>query len=268
MGETTGISWCDHTFNPWIGCTKVSAGCDLCYAETQNNRFQWNPAGWGKGAPRKLTADANWIKPLAWAKQAITDGVLRRVFAGSLCDPFDDEVPSAWRDRYFTLIDDVGEYCRHFRTVPGSGLEFMILTKRIKGAWKKLPGEWVEYLPEYVRLGVTAENQPNADRRIHELFSTWRGKNFISVEPMLGPLDLTHDLDGYNPYGASLDWVIVGGESGAGCRPMNIDWARSVRDQCKEAGVPFFFKQIGGHPNKQHDPARWPADLRIQEFPK
>lgn len=268
MGEKTGISWTDHTFNPWIGCTKVSPGCDLCYAESQNKRYNWNPAGWGKGAPRKMTSSANWKKPLAWAKAAIQDGALRRVFGGSLCDPFDDEVPTHWRDMYFNLIDDVGEYCRHFRAVPGTGLEFMLLTKRIKGAWKKLPGEWVEYLPDYVRIGVTAEDQPHANRRISELFRTWRGKNFVSVEPMLGRLDLTPFLyEGGNPYGVKIDWVVCGGESGAGCRPLDIDAAIDLRRQCLDAGVPFHFKQLGGFPDKRHDPEQWPAALRVQEFP-
>lgn len=259
MGEATKISWAHDSWNFWIGCTKVSQGCKLCYAEAQNRRFNWNPAGWGPGAPRRLTSEANQKKPMAWARRAIKENELRRVFAGSLCDPLDAEVPEQWRNRYYNLIDDVGEYCRFHRETPGAGIEFLILTKRIEHAWKMLPLEWQKYPPDCVRLGVTVENQENA-RRIDAMLRVWRGKNFVSVEPMLGPITL--------PHLQSIDWVIVGGESGPGCRPMQVDWALDVKRQCARTTTPFFFKQLGGHPNKQDDPDKWPSALQCQQFPK
>lgn len=105
MGENTAISWADHTFNPWIGCTKVSAGCKNCYAAAQDKFRSWTPEGWGAGKPRKLTSEANWQKPLQWNRQAEREGVRYRVFCASLADVFDSEVSDVWRDDLFFLID-------------------------------------------------------------------------------------------------------------------------------------------------------------------
>lgn len=229
MGEKTGIAWTDHTFNPWIGCTKITAGCDHCYAESENNRFQWNPNGWGKGKPRKLTSDANWKKPLQWARQAVKDGVTRRVFCASLADVFDAEVDEAWKLRLYDLIDECGKI---------GGLEWLLLTKRTEWIFANLPIAWQKNPPEFIRLGATAEHQVAADYRYPDLFAYWHGKNFLSVEPMLGPVNLKLYLK------LDLGWVICGCESGENARPMNIDWARSLRDQCQAAGVPFFLKQM------------------------
>lgn len=261
MGEKTGITWTDHTFNPWIGCTKVSPGCAHCYAETQNKRYNWT-AGWGKGQLRQRTSESNWKKPIAWARQAVLDGVIRRVFCASLADVFDNEVAPAWRNDLFHLIDQTGEI---------GGLEWLLLTKRPYNLPAMLPEAWGTNPPLYTCIGTTIEDQKQADMRIPLLLDSWKGKNFLSVEPMLGPLDLTHDLDGYKGNGLysndKIHWVIVGGESGPGCRPMDLEWARGVRDQCIESNVPFFFKQIGGFPDKKHLPEQWPEDLRIQQFP-
>jgi protein gp37 len=267
MGETTGIGWTDHTFNPWIGCTKVSAGCKFCYAETQNNRYQWNPEGWGKGKPRKRTSEANWKKPLEWARKAIRDGIITRVFCASLADVFDPEVPQEWRFDLWDLITGCSNP-EEFE-VSGSGLEWLILTKRPENLWM-LPDAWLKYPPSWVRIGVTGENQENWDRRTAELLRVWKGKNFVSVEPMLGPVTLNETAHQTNDFGLTcdIDWVICGGESGPGCRPMHTGWAESLRFQCLAAGVPFFMKQLGGHPNKRHDPEQWPEYLRVQEWPE
>lgn len=273
MGTTTGISWCDHTFNPWIGCTKVSQGCKNCYAETQNKRYNWT-AGWGKGAPRRRTSEANWRKPLEWARAAVRDGVTRRVFCASLADVFDEEVPQEWRADLWNLIRECN-YSEMY-DVYGSGLEWLILTKRPENIARMMPPEWLEYRPNCIRLGVTCEDQENANKRIHQLFRAWKGPNFISYEPALGPVNFreffvdtpveVEEKRGFIT--PTIDWIICGGESGPGCRPMDLEWARDVRDHCKAAYVPFFMKQLGGHPKKRHDPAEWPADLRIQEFPE
>ncbi len=271
MGEKTGISWCDATFNPWIGCTKVSQGCKFCYAETQNNHYQWNPAGWGPGTPRKRTSAANWAKPIQWAKRAVKDGVIRRVFCASLADVFDAEAPIGARLDLFQLIKATGEI---------GGLEWLILTKRPENIEKMMIGSWLSNPPDYIRLGVTAEDQENADKRISELLRVWKGNNFISYEPALGLVDFTgrtvdqvwmndiHDPVFEDENVMKVNWIVCGGESGAGCRPMDLMWARSIRNQCADCGVPFFMKQLGGFPDKRHDPAGWPGDLRVQEFPK
>ncbi|MFA6270305.1 MAG: DUF5131 family protein [Candidatus Paceibacterota bacterium] len=264
MGEATKILWAGRplpdgsiepgfSWNPWIGCTKVSAGCLNCYAETLNSFHKWNPEGWGKGKPRKLTSDTNWKKPIQWAKKAVKDGVTRRVFCASLADVFDDEVPNEWRLRLFALIMDTEKI---------GGLEWLILTKRPENIETMLP--WMSDTITNIRIGVTCENQEMADKRILELLRAWRGKNFVSVEPMLEEVNLRQStidfLDGWyadiyihrdtgeaEPMQVpmrKLDWVICGCESGSNARPMNIDWTRSLRDQCVEASTPFFLKQM------------------------
>lgn len=237
MGADTKIEWCDHTFNPWIGCTKVSPACDHCYAEALARRYGW--AEWGAGKPRTLTSDANWKKPLAWNRAALRDGVRRRVFCASLADIFDAEVPDAWRGEFFAqLVDKTPQ------------LDWLLLTKRPQVAAK-----WFaqEPAPANVWLGTTVEDQKMADLRIPILLSIKVAKRFLSCEPLLGAIDLRaikrtraegfmRPLDGrFN----RIDWVIAGGESGAGARPSHPDWFRTLRSQCTAACVPFFFKQWG-----------------------
>lgn len=288
MGEKTKISWCDHTFNPWIGCTKVSTGCRHCYAETQNARFRWN-GGWGKGQPRRRTSKKNWAKVLDWDRWASVEDKPRRVFCASLADVFDGEVDQEWRNDLWKLIDDTPH------------LEWLILTKRPEHIMDMLPKAWLISPPDHIRIGVTVEDQAAAEERIPLLLQSWGGRNFLSCEPLLGAVEISYYLSGcveqvsdrqyvtrdmardagdmalegslyseeeWEPTTQPIDWVIVGGESGPGCRPMNLQWARDLRYQCLSERVPFFFKQIGGHPDKFHDPAGWPEDLRIQEVPE
>lgn len=256
MAEKTGIAWTDHTFNPWIGCAKVSDGCKHCYAETQNKRYSWVD-NWGPGAPRKRTSAANWKQPIQWAKQAKAEGIKRLVFCASLADVFDDEVDYHWRNDLWELIAEASD-----------GLEWLILTKRPENILDMFPARWQDAKPDFVRLGVTCENQAMADKRLPILLNSYQGNTFISYEPALGPLRLK-GWDGtyQRNYLPLTTWVICGGESGAGCRPMDIEWARDVRDQCRQAGVPFFMKQLGGFPDKRHIVENWPLDLQIQQFP-
>jgi len=195
MGEKTGIQWCDHTFNPWIGCTKVSDGCKFCYAERDNNRYKWVD-GWGEGKQRRRTSGENWKKPLQWAKAAIKAGVVRRVFCASLADVFDADVPQIWRENLWDLIRETALIEEN--EIHTSGLEWLILTKRPENIRRLLPLEWQDYPPYYIRLGVTAENQEMADYRIPKLLEVWSGKNFVSVEPMLEDIDISKYI-GYNP---------------------------------------------------------------------
>jgi protein gp37 len=273
MGMTTKISWTDSTFNPWIGCTKVSAGCARCYAMTMDKRYHWTSAGWGPGKPRKKTSPVNWRLPMNWADKADRQGIRKRVFCASLADVFDPDVPNEWRNELWDLIASVE--ARHPHT-----LEWLILTKRPEVIIPFFPEEWRISPPSFIRLGISAEDHLSLLHRLPALLRAWRGKNFISYEPALGPIYLSgwmHDFEisrdengkdlGSGSGGSAISWVICGGDSGPGCRPMSLEWARDARDQCAAAGVPFFMKQLGGHPNKQDDPGAWPEDLRIQQFP-
>lgn len=273
MAENSKIEWCDHTFNPWEGCQKVGPGCDHCYAETRNARF--NPehvaVNWGPGAPRRRTSAANWRKPRQWQAAAAAflaeHGRRQRVFCASLADVFDNAVDPGWRADLFALI----------RATPD--LDWLLLTKRIGNV--EAMASAAGGLPENVWLGATVVTQAEADRDIPKLLSTSGRVKFLSMEPLLGPVDLTKvgwQIAGYGLRGAlpvphepddfrywshrdfGVGWVIVGGESGSGARPMHPDWARSLRDQCAAAGVPFLFKQWGEHDlsyDRERDDPDW-----------
>lgn len=231
MGDTTGIAWTDHTFNGWWGCTNISAGCDNCYAETLAHRYKWDV--WGAGKTRRTFGDKHWAEPLKWNEQAVKDGRRHRVFAMSMADVFDVEVPREWLDRLWALI----------RATPM--LDWQLLTKRHTRIRECLPADWGNGYPN-VWLGVSAENQHWADERIPALLKVPAVMRFVSAEPLLGPIDFRL-VPNFNRVGLDLSrlWVIVGGESGKGARPMAEAWARLLREQCKIAGVPYFFKQWG-----------------------
>ena len=246
MGQDTKIEWAHHTFNPWIGCSKVSAGCKHCYAETlmdkRHGRVKWGPEG-----TRVRTSDANWKLPLRWNKQAEKLGIRYRVFCSSLADVFEDGKPELiqWRTDLFKLIDATPH------------LDWLLLTKRpenIERMWREIGDRgWLDDPRPNVWLGTSVENQEAANERIPHLLKAAHlcKHTFLSCEPLLGPVDLrpwlhiATDLDGLRRGFTDLHWVIAGGESGPKARPMHPDWARSLRDQCQAAGVPFFFKQFG-----------------------
>ena len=240
MAENSKIEWCDHTFNPWIGCQRVSAGCDFCYAETLMDK-RLGRVKWGAGEKRVRTSAANWAMPGRWDDRIDADpaGRRERVFCASLADVFDNAVPEEWR---FDLWDVI-------LTTPN--LDWLLLTKRPENIAKMRPaGGW----PENVWLGASAEDQDAYMRRWPHLEHEDVDCTFISYEPALGPLSLA-------PFAPSMpDWLICGGESGTGARPMHPDWARSIRDQCDDVGVPFFMKQM----TKK---ATIPDDLLIREWP-
>ena len=255
MSENTKIEWCDHTFNPWIGCAKVSPGCDHCYAESSTPSRVLG-VNWGPGAPRRRTGKSNWNKPLAWNRNHdkfyAEHGRRQRVFCASLADVFDNEVDPRWRRDLFDLVE----------LTPN--LDWLLLTKRIGNVVRMLPSHDWASRPN-VWLGATIVNQEEADRDIPKLLATPARVRFLSMEPLLGPVDLTRiDIGGHSevypmtgttdcedddgnpmPDVPALNWVIVGGESGPDGRPMHPAWARSLRDQCDAAGVPFLFKQWG-----------------------
>lgn len=311
MADTTEISWTDSTWNPWTGCTKVSPGCDGCYAESWSKRAGAKVGKWGPGAQRVRTTPANWRKPLIWnaepfaqcpgcgwrdeSREATGDRLVlcprclepavdarRRVFCASLADVFDHEVPRLWRTDLFRLL----------RSTPN--LDWLLLTKRIGNAGRMISdaltdlGEsHLEWPWPNVWLGATIVNQEEADRDIPKLLATPARVRFLSMEPLLGPVDLTDlvqrsgggehhfsaldcDVDPADDDwgGATVDWVIAGGESGPHARPMHPDWVRSLRDQCATAGVPFHLKQICERGRKL-PMEQWPEDLRLpQAFPE
>lgn len=249
MGENTKIAWATSTFNPWVGCTKVSPGCANCYAETWDQR--WGGDHWGVGKARRRTSAANWRKPLAWDTAAAKAGTTPRVFCGSLCDWLDPEVPSAWLADLLTLI------------VSTPNLRWLMLTKRPE-LWRARLNRAYAYEREVtggyeieawllgtplpnVWIGATVEDQRRADERIAHLLSIPAEGRFVSCEPLLDWVSLpyaafpaTSDIMSFG----GVDWVIAGCESGPGRRPCKTDWFRSLRDQCVAAGVPFMLKQM------------------------
>lgn len=230
MSKNSKIEWTHHTFNPWWGCTKVSPGCDHCYADNLARRYGHEV--WGHDAPRRFLSNANWDQPLRWNNQAAAKRVRERVFCASMADVFEKRQDLAkHRQRLLTLIGAT------------PNLDWLLLTKRPHSIKKLLPLDY--QLPPNVWIGTTVENQETADKRITYLqeFKT-AGVRFLSCEPLLGPVDIRRYLQpGRN--GVRIDWVICGGESEHGARPMNPDWAESLLAQCQEAKVPFLFKQWG-----------------------
>lgn len=284
MGETTGIAWTDHTFNPWVGCARVSPGCTHCYAEAMSHR--WGHDRWGKTAERHVTSDVYWRQPLKWNRAAEAVGRPALVFCASQADVFEDrpDLVEA-RKRLWLLIEATPH------------LLWQLLTKRPQNILGMVPAHWlgaddtglVEVRSDYrapVRLpvglvtptelaqphnaaawprnvwvGTTVEDQQRADERVPTLLRVPAPVRFLSCEPLLEQVDLRglwtwcpeHDTLGgfciqrHHPGVQRIGWVIAGGESGPGHRPLNLDHARALRDQCSEWEVPFFFKQVGGH---------------------
>ena len=261
MGEKTAIAWTDHTFNPWWGCTKVSPACDNCYAEAWAKRCGY---GWGD-APRRFFGDKHWAAPLKWSG---------RVFCASMADVFDNAVDQAHRERLWALI----------RATPN--LTWQLLTKRIGNARAMLPADFNAETYPNVWLGATVVTQEEFDRDIEKLVNVQARVRWLSIEPQQGEIWM---LPWLNTIGA-VSWVVTGGESGGHARPYKLDWARSVVEQCREAAIAPFVKQLGANPVVDYaecsleraireggytlkhragaDPSEWPIDLRVQEFPK
>jgi len=247
MGKNSHISWTDNTFNPFWGCTKVSDGCKLCYAQTLANR--WGFDIWGNDKSRRFFGEKHWQEPVTWNKQAIEKGITQTVFCGSMCDIFEDRDDLIFpRHRLWQLIAET------------SALTWLLLTKRPEYVRDHVPTDWLaDRFPENVWLGVTVENQNYLHRL--EKISNLSVKRFVSVEPMLDYVD-------FGSYWWAVDWCIIGGESGAGSRFMQPLWALQLVNECKARSVPVFVKQLGGFPDKQDRIEEWPESLQIQQFPE
>lgn len=333
VSENTKIEWCDHTWNPWRGCTKVSPGCANCYAERLSKR---NPAvfgKWGKGKPRVLAK--SWNNPVRWNRKieskifawdllkeihGPSDAFLKwegfisprkeTVFP-SLCDWLDDEVPIKWLERFIELIHKT------------QNLKWLLLTKRPENFVSRLRevqrhmtvdpldivdriDAWIsgDRVPQNVWVGTSVEDQQRADERIPKLLKIPAKLRFLSVEPLLGPVEFERvpregcsTSDFREKWMDGIEWVIIGGESGPRSRPCNVTWVKSIVRQCAAVEVPCFVKQLGrfvdiddcddptgfsrtcesdkdgrwyaelNHP-KGGDPAEWPEGLRVRQFPE
>jgi len=281
MGEISGIAWTDATFNPWWGCTRVSPGCEHCYAETlATDRRKLKV--WGVDAERKPMSDAYWREPAKWNRKAEAERVRKRVFCASMADVFETpperngqalEVQGKARERLWKLIAET------------PWLDWLLLTKRPHNVTTLAP--WGDRWPENVWLGVTAEDQKRADERISILLTIPAKVRFVSHEPALEDIDLFAFLNTplrnrslaalKSPPMPGVDWVITGGESGPGARGFNPSWAKSIINQCRAAGIAPFVKQLGSNVldfsgrvthRKGGDLTEWPLDLRVQEFPR
>lgn len=243
MAENSKIEWTTHTFNPWIGCTKVSPACDHCYAEAMMDT-RYGRVRWGAGEDRIRTSSANWKQPLRWNRQAEAAGKLPFVFCASLADVFDNEIDPIWRRDLFALIEET------------PSLIWLLLTKRIGNVVKMTdPAAGHRMLPRNAALGATMANQEEYDRDRMKLAEAARVCEplftFGSFEPLLGPVILDKNAP---------DWIICGGESGRGAREMNPQWARDMRDACGRLGRSFFMKQMTGK-------KPIPDDLLVRQFP-
>lgn len=244
MGTNSKIEWTHHTFNCWVGCSKVSPACAHCYAESWAKRT--GQVKWGDAAERRRTSQAYWKQPLKWNAEARAAGERRRVFCASLADVFDDHVSiqPGWRADLGRLILET------------SHLNWLLLTKRPENIKRLIPDFWIDFgfssvIPKNVWLGVTCENQEQADKRIPLLLEVPARVRFLSCEPLLSAINLNPYLNtkfmdsGCYATHDKIDWVIAGGESGPGARPSYPDWFQQLRDQCVAAKVPFHFKQHG-----------------------
>lgn len=304
MADHTAIEWTDASWNPVTGCTKVSPGCDHCYAETIARRFADTPAyphGFASTLrPERLDLPLRWTRP-------------RRIFVNSMSDLFHDAVPDGYIARVWATMAAARQHTFQVLTKRHARLRSLLsspsFTDLMAAAWFDLPrnrrpGNAIEWPLPNVWVGISAENQQWADIRIPALLDTPAAVRWISAEPLIGRIDLHSIPSGLRMDGGprrdsalvapcplcsgwgggecpdgphfvklpgGIDWVVVGGESGRGARPMHQDWARDIRDQCAAAGVPFLMKQAGvvlarewGAKGKGGDPAEWPEPFPRQ----
>lgn len=265
--KNSGINWTHHTFNAWIGCTRVSPGCKNCYAETLDRRnLHERVSHWGPGAPRKVMSDTYWRQPVKWNAEATAAGERRRVFSSSLADVFDEEGPIEQRERLWQLI----------RETPS--LDWLLLTKRPQCIRRHLPTDWGEGYSN-VWLGVSVEDRKHGLPRVDALRDIPAAIRFLSIEPLL------EDLGEINLSG--IHWVIVGGESGSRARSMDVTWVQSIIAQCSLENVAVWVKQLGkmpadegeelvilgqngkrsGHADTMSDWPEYLSHLRVRELP-
>lgn len=254
MGQNTSIEWCAHTLNLWWGCVEVSALCDNCYAREWAKRF--DRAKWGAHEPRVAMPGA-WKNLEKWQRDAAASGRIDSVFCGSMMDIFEKSMAlveggmltaRTTGDLRETLFNGIGQY---------PNLLLLFLTKRPQNIPAMIPASWDIVPPPNVMFGTSVGTRDGLGAI--DALRRAPGRRFLSMEPLLedvGPLNLE-----------GIDWVIVGSESGRGKRPMDVEWARSIKDQCEMAGVSFFMKQMVVNGKVTGEVSDFPSDLRVREMP-
>ena len=298
MAKDSGIQWTTHTFNPWWGCEKVSPACKHCYAESFAKRVGKSVWG-GADSERRFFGAQHWNEPIKWNRDALKAGERHRVFCASMADVFEDRRDlDVERAKLWPLI------------AATPALDWLLLSKRWGSAdiANMVPREWADGWPANVWAGATVEDQEQAEKRIPALLRVPAAISFLSMEPLLAPVDLSIYIGAGAGHRGSFmalhhearhrrpSWIILGGESGARARAIDLGWIRSLRDQARHAGVAVFVKQFGSVStwgdddmramrqkarrltfagtevslNDGHggDPSEWPADLRVREFPR
>lgn len=260
MGKDTNIAWARSTWNPWIGCTKISPDCDHCYAEQWDRRYK-GALHWGSGMPRYHTSAKYWEQPKVWNAAAARTGEFWPVFGGSMCDVFDNEVDESWRTTYWKLIEST------------PALTWLLLTKRIGNVLKMVPSRWrTQGLPRHVWIMMTCGDQALFDRDWEKLAAIPAIVRGISFEPLREQVIMPMQSRG------AIQWAIYGGESKQGegqPRLCKVEWLEAGIANCRELGVAPFIKQLGD--NATHEGKRilepedmriWPESIRVQEWPR
>jgi protein gp37 len=279
MAERSAIAWTDATFNPVWGCQRVSPACDHCYAAAWAQRLVPDQALWD-GAERafRTFGDHHWNEPLRWEKRAEHEGRRIRVFCASMADVFDKDWPADVRPRLWDLI------------AKSPHLDWQLLTKRIGNVRTLVPGDWfMGEWPRNVWLGITVIDQAEFDRDVPKLLEHNAAVRWLSIEPMLGAINMSEFLWGPPSPCAEcpkdidcecgwktrrelgfhgIDWVVAGGESGRDARPLEAQWVSDLADECRNARIPFFMKQLSeaNWPTFK-DFESFPADLRVRQWP-
>lgn len=268
------IEWTDETWNPVTGCTKISPGCANCYAERMAKRLAGR-FGYPEDEPFRVTFHPDRLdQPLRWKKP-------RRVFVCSMGDLFHQNVLNTWRLKVFWRMVDTNRHTYQVLTKRSLAMRLFFSNNLNVDGSLCMADMCVPWPQEHIWLGVTAEDQKRADERIPLLLQTPAAVRFVSVEPMLGPMDFRYSLRGmpevshgpcYDPIWQQTalppDWIIIGCESGPNRRPCKLEWVRDLVHQCQEAQVPVFVKQLDIDGKVSHDPAEWPDDLRVREYPR
>lgn len=273
MAQDSKIQWTHHTFNPWWGCEKPpgSPECDHCYAESFAKRV--GQKVWGPLAPRRFFGDKHWAEPLKWEKAARQAGERHRVFCASMADVFDDR-PDLVEHRYRLLCLIAETPHLDWLLLTKRPQHVMRLVKEIAEGWQsscELAVWWARGVePKNVWVGTTCGTQATANVRLPQLLKIPAVVRFLSCEPLLGPVVLEDALN--DPLGGisradGIHWVICGGESGPKARPMQMEWARWLRQECQLGGISFFMKQLGGTKSHRGELEDFPNDLRVREFP-
>lgn len=277
--EGTKIEWAHHTFNPWVGCTKVSSGCKYCYAEAMMEK-RLGFVEWGEHGSRRVTSPSNWQQPRVWNHKAELHGERPRVFCASLADVFEDWAGIVLDHQLQNVADNLdGQRFKLFELIKITPrLDWLLLTKRPQNILKMLEQCKASGTGDNVWFGTSVENQAETSRRIPRLLEVPAAVRFLSVEPLLERVTL-------GPLLKHLQWVIVGGESGLNARVCHRSWIYRIIDECECAGVPVFVKQLGSHAlhcspdtgesvrtllkdQKGGEWSEWPYGLRIRQLPK